>query len=1486
MKFIVVALATALTLGGSGYAEQLGNAAMQEKEKLVANTRALFDEADVDVNKVDNFLMNLANDLGNKRKDLAPRNLRDSEPSSLAQTGSAQGPPTYVDQMSEWEMIASNQARKNKKMLTDLRSRFDKTTRDAISDPEMSVDNLNHFLMGLARDLNSNRKKIMASATKLGTETKSLTADIEQSETDDANVAADLKEEIDTETEEIVNEEEQAADEYVGNWEIGQESLNSYVEETKEEQMEALATIKSEQTEDVDELQDKIKDQGKTETERFKEAHAVYKEIKGMHKDITRTMDGIEDVVNSEVTKVQTAANNFPSELVQTIANSQSIASKAGMKVDAAVSKEIRAAKKDVGKEVAGLVKTMRAKASDLDGNANAVATDLTTARLATQKEVKDKLVQSVTQQEQLSGNLDLLAGETDDALNMASRQTDDLNGELEKAGRDMNMELKGETNKFNNGREQVLKKVRDTVSEATEEVMTELSQKQRKLKSENLAAIDDVDRGIKAGQEQTESTNDVLNDEVKALNSKIEGSRGNEHKLRSEMDKLRSDMGSISEETAGKINTTREMTLEELKTMRDNVDMAIESSDQQLRLNAGHARNATMDQLTDLEQNLKERDEDFSKKLKDKLVKGQRKVKANKADTDQLLASLTRVESDVERQGVQLEQEVPKTGQFVDSELEEVKTAAHEIDGKLAETRQKTLAEIEHAQGEISNDSTKRLDEAEENMKKSLAQSEERTVQVMDGLVNNVDSLKDTSKKDSKDAENELKALAKKLTATQQTSSGVSDEVEKTGTALESAMAEAAIKMRQATSAEKREADAQRVELGQVTSARIGDASAKATANLEEVGGDLKNGLDLFAQQTTGAIEGDASKLDQYLSKSMNELNGVSMKVTKLKGDIRNRQGDIERNDQAMLQKMASIAQQQAGMRTKSKKELQDERSRLGERAAHLEGLVSSKVTAFQRSQSERLNAMNRNYDSAFEEERTKEMMEQEAMNNKVGAFSKRMDGQMYSAEKSASDTERSLKSFERTEQGAAKKFGSEVGGLQSEIDVGEQRVEGAIQGEESRVGKMMQGELGGMETILGSLQKTQNAAGGEVDEMKENFDHQLSYYKNKASSETKAMADKLSQLEEGDVSLADEFNTDTASTQQEVTQTSAKLAKTLKATKAQVADYQEKTQQLKTQRQNAAVGIHKQTTALKSTMIASLGKAVGGVEHLRTNADNTFRQLKGDQVAYEMKLGKMSSFESNHDEGLIEKLGKKAYQLESSHKQLTDWQRMFKHRTMAWRNEVERRVKQLTTGLEDEQDGIMNDQLNTELKSNDRMRNMKRGMEDAVTAASRAEAGQMSGLVGNMQEQMNGLIKAEGGGEAGEHGAISRAGQYIKAGQKGTDADLNAANNGGNSLSSKTDAFRQKIEQAKATMADGADSASATKNLRFDQGIRELERKMSALSLLQTNDPKETQVQALIELNKELARENQNLKKEDDMLDSRAEKIVETARAKGITV
>merc|ERR1740130_733239 len=133
----------------------------------------------------------------------------------------------------------------------------------------------------------------------------------------------------------------------------------------------------------------------------------------------------------------------------------------------------------------------------------------------------------------------------------MASRQTDDLNGELEKAGRDMNMELKGETNKFNNGREQVLKKVRDTVSEATEEVMTELSQKQRTLKSENLAAIDDVDRGIKAGQEQTESTNDGLNDEVKALNSKIEGSRGNEHKLRSEMDKLRSDMGSISEETA-----------------------------------------------------------------------------------------------------------------------------------------------------------------------------------------------------------------------------------------------------------------------------------------------------------------------------------------------------------------------------------------------------------------------------------------------------------------------------------------------------------------------------------------------------------------------------------------------------------------------------------------------------------------------------------------------------------------------------------------------------------------------------------------------------------------------------------------------------------------------------------------------------------------------------------------------------------------------
>merc|ERR1719409_1864107 len=141
-------------------------------------------------------------------------------------------------------------------------------------------------------------------------------------------------------------------------------------------------------------------------------------------------------------------------------------------------------------------------------------------------------------------------------------------------------------------------------------------------------------------------------------------------------------------------------------------------------------------------------------------------------------------------------------------------------------------------------------------------------------------------------------------------------------------------------------------------------------------------------------------------------------------------------------------------------------------------------------------------------------------------------------------------------------------------------------------------------------------------------------------------------------------------------------------------------------------------------------MGATVDKVASIGDYADKTFKQVANDQKEYDMKLAKISGFTANHDDELVQQLEDKAFKLEQSHKRLLDWQRKEKHQTRAWRNEVERRLKQLETKLENEQTNIEGDQLNA---------------------------------VMNVQNQMGAAMQAQAADEDAEHADIERVQQAL---------------------------------------------------------------------------------------------------------------------------
>ena len=76
---------------------------------------------------------------------------------------------------------------------------------------------------------------------------------------------------------------------------------------------------------------------------------------------------------------------------------------------------------------------------------------------------------------------------------------------------------------------------------------------------------------------------------------------------------------------------------------------------------------------------------------------------------------------------------------------------------------------------------------------------------------------------------------------------------------------------------------------------------------------------------------------------------------------------------------------------------------------------------------------------------------------------------------------------------------------------------------------------------------------------------------------------------------------------------------------------------------------------------------------------------------------------------------------------------------RSFAWRNEVERRLKQLEAKLEKEQNSIEGDQLDAEMAVNKNLRTMQRDVEGELAGASREATQEVGTVVHDIQGKMS---------------------------------------------------------------------------------------------------------------------------------------------------
>merc|ERR1719191_1207762 len=178
--------------------------------------------------------------------------------------------------------------------------------------------------------------------------------------------------------------------------------------------------------------------------------------------------------------------------------------------------------------------------------------------------------------------------------------------------------------------------------------------------------------------------------------------------------------------------------------------------------------------------------------------------------------------------------------------------------------------------------------------------------------------------------------------------------------------------------------------------------------------------------------------------------------------------------------------------------------------------------------------------------------------------------------------------------EEGAEKRFESEVKGIDQDIVQGQKDVQEKVDNEDKRVGSLLQNELGGMNHLFNLVRATQAKSGKSLMQMKESVDEELKSYTESGKARAQELEQKIKQLETTANALSKEFEEDSATSRRQLQHTQSRLSKVVNETQGQMDEYRSEIGNLQTRREREATSLHEQTAELKEQLSGQMSETV----------------------------------------------------------------------------------------------------------------------------------------------------------------------------------------------------------------------------------------------------------------------------------------------------
>jgi len=932
-----------------------------------------------------------------------------------------------------------------------------------------------------------------------------------------------------------------------------------------------------------------------------------------------------------------------------------------------------------------------------------------------------------------------------------------------------------------------------------------------------------------------------------------------------------------------GKIETSKQSALDSFADVTNQVGSKIAGADAQLIKEASQAANATTQLSGAVYRDLEEKVESLRTEATRQLDRSSRSISSASAKANDVLGNMEVTVGSIGSLKDGLEQKLPVSQSDTAMNLNGMRVMIDASDEVLKSQKNTQSNNIQDKENDAKIEFGKRLDQHSNALNNELLDSSGAIMNSMASVGMNVDGIHASAMNDY----NQGIAFQTNLKR------AVANSIRQTETAEEGAAgteAELAERLRLAGTAVDAGVNQQAKDGELLKESTVSDM-ARARVAFEAVAtARLKHALETGDSEITGL----AVKSAMTLNKRLNTIEGLMGSNTGQFHALQSafsgmstgfQSGSIAATGQeaAALAKMAANRAQfkaiEEQMKTASESEKQLLMLQKSEIAAEQDRLIN-KMLADEQS---RLGQFTTDTNSKFSDEKEREKALKEKEKTSVNGINSKLHNLLHEVGGAVRNTEGEVSALEKGEANIESELSTASGGIHSAVALGEDSIQRLEEGEESQMSRNQEEDLALIQTVLTGLGYTKGRAGDELHKLDEEFHDKLNAMKGVGTTEATKLTRIVAALIASNPDFADLFDKDTLQATMSIHAARDRIAHAESWATQVAGGFRERVKTTEAKDADEAAKFHSEISDNKRTVLTAAESIVDKISIIKSELHTADKDVGGSLDKFSKKLQQLGITTVHHDQAAIDQMDNQLFNLMGAHSRLVEWKDHFSHRTGAWRDEVEHKLRKLGAGLSDSESEIANQRLQEEVDANEGMRSMQLRVESEVADSNKDQAEEFNKVADNIQKR----TKYAAADKAKDAQAITDAQDNARLQiERRTDqlgARLGDVGRKQDDLKSESDKLQrdvhltktdhdQKFGLAAVTVSDYNENTQA----KYDK----VNNKMNLMSFMEEGDSnlrtavQADDLQALKSFNEELMAENSKLEKSNTKLETGLEK------------